>query len=169
MRFQSLDVIAPAFSGDAYSEAEVLGSAVWLWMHSSFHRDFPLHTLSTLLLPVLKRKQFVFASENGKPVFFMSWAEMNAEAESRYIRQPAVCIRDEDWQSGDRTWIIDWVAPFGHTGVTQRLLSHQLFINRCVRSLYHRGNGKRTRVMQMHGVAVLPLEARHWFATNPTA
>ena len=167
MRFKPLDVIAPAYFSGAYGGAEILNSSVWIWMHSSFHRGFPLHTLSTLLLPDLKRKQFIFASEDDKPVFFMSWAQMSHEAASRYIRQPAVCILDEDGLSADRTWMIDWLTSFGHPHAARRRVNHQLFDDRCLRSLYHRKNGKGTHEMHMHGVAAIPSEARHWLAANP--
>ena len=53
MRFDTLDVIAPGLLEVPCNEAEVLGSAVWLWMHSASHRDVPLHALSALWLPTI--------------------------------------------------------------------------------------------------------------------
>ena len=73
MRFGTLDITAPGLFESPWNEAEVLGSAVWLWMHSSAHRDAPLHSLSALLLPALKHRQFILASEQGKPVFVRTW------------------------------------------------------------------------------------------------
>jgi len=32
----TLDIIAPGLIEQSWSEARVLGSAVWLWMHSAF-------------------------------------------------------------------------------------------------------------------------------------
>lgn len=80
MRFDTLDVIAPGLLEAPCNEAEVLGSAVWLWMHSASHRDVPLHALSALLLPAIKQRQFVLATEHGKPVFFLIWAGLSPEA-----------------------------------------------------------------------------------------
>jgi len=167
MRYGSFDITAPAIFNEPFNEAEVLGSAVWLWMHSSAHRDAPLHTLSALLLPAIKTRQFVLATELGKPVFFLSWANLSEEAEGRYLRNAPVCMREEDWISGDRMWILDWVAPFGHTLAMSRLLWRKLFFNRCARALYHRGNERGLHVKTFHGIAVLPAEARHWFETHP--
>ena len=43
------------------------------------HRDAPLHTLPDLLLPVIKHRQYVVATEQGRPVFFMSQAWLSPE------------------------------------------------------------------------------------------
>lgn len=74
MRNGKYDVLSPLYSGEPVNEAEVLGAVVWLWMHSPLHRDAPLHTLPDLLLPVIKNRQYVVATEQGRPVFFMSQA-----------------------------------------------------------------------------------------------
>jgi cytolysin-activating lysine-acyltransferase len=167
MRLGTLDVIAPSIPDSEYSEAEAFGSAVWLWMHSKEHREAPLHTLSALLLPALKNRQFVLASENGKPVFYLSWANLSKEAEGRYLRNPAVCMPVDDWASGDRMWILDWIAPFGHSHAMSRLVTRRLFAGRCMRALYHRGNEKGIRIKTFHGIAVMREEARYWFDAHP--
>lgn len=65
MRVGRYDVKSPLILGGEESEAEVLGASVWLWMHSPLHRDAPLHALPTLLLPVIKRQQYVVVAEQG--------------------------------------------------------------------------------------------------------
>ncbi|SEH91544.1 toxin-activating lysine-acyltransferase [Pseudomonas asplenii] len=167
MHYGSLNVLAPEQPDSPIDEAQVLGSAVWLWMHSQSHRDAPLHSLSALLLPAIKLRQFILISEAGKPVFFLSWLNLSAEAEARYLREPAVCLPEADWNSGDRLWINDWVAPFGHTRQVTGLLRRHLWATRIARSLYHRGDERGLRVMNFHGIAILDLEAQAWFATHP--
>jgi len=171
MRYDNLDVIAPHVMGDNYrfNEAEVLGSAVWLWMHSASHREAPLHMLSALLLPAIKNRQFVLASEDTKPIFYMSWARLSLDAERRYLYNPPQCMPVGDWASGERLWFLDWIAPFGHSRCMRTLLSHRLFPGWYARSLYHRGEEKRLRIMSFHGLAVTPQEARFWFEHNPPA
>lgn len=162
MNFDTFNVKAPLLLGSVFNEAEVFGAAVWLWMQSASHRDAPLHTLKALLLPAIKTRQFVLVEEAGKPVFYLSWANMSVEAERRYMSSPPVCMPEADWNSGDRMWILDWVAPFGHTKTMKRLLSQHLFANLSMRSLYHRGSGKGLRVMTFHGMAVMPQEKALW-------
>lgn len=169
MHIDTYDITAPAISGEAFSEAEALGSSVWLWMHSSEHRDAPLQVLSTLLLPAIKTGQFILMVENAKPVFFLSWAMLNEEAESRYLNNPPHCMREADWNSGERMWILDWIAPFGHSRKMKRLLERDLFPQRWMRYLHHRGNQRGLRIKTFEGIAVMAEEARHWFETHPAA
>jgi cytolysin-activating lysine-acyltransferase len=169
MRYGSCEVTVPAVDGAGGSEAEMFGSAVWLWMHSAAHRDAPLHTLSALLLPALKSRQYALGVEGDKPVFYLSWAKLSEDAERRYLSNPPVCMPEADWTSGERMWIVDWVAPFGHTRLMSRFLAQRLFPGRWARALYHRGDERGLRVLTFRGIAVMPQEARFWFDTHPIA
>lgn len=163
----SIAIVAPGLIEQTWNEAEVLGSAVWLWLHSPAHREFPLHTLPTLLLPAIKHRQFILASQAGRPVFYLSWANFNLKAEQRYLDNNPLLMPEADWNCGDRTWILDWVAPFGHTRTMTQLLKRQLFANRCARGLYHRGNERGLKIKTFQGAAVLPEQARAWFKAHP--
>ena len=160
-------VIAPGLLEQPWSEAEALGSAVWLWMHSATHRAMPLHTLSALLLPAIQRRQFVVVVEAGRPVFYVAWANLDEAGERRYLEQHPILMPASDWNSGDRMWILDWVAPFGHSHAMAHLLKRQLWANRCAYYLYHRGDGRGLKVKQFSGRALLSAEVRDWFATHP--
>ncbi len=166
MRFNTLDVQAPGLLDVPCNEAETLGSAVWMWMHSRSHRNMPLHALQTLLLPAIKHRQFVLASEQGKPVFFLTWAMLTPEAERRYLANSPLTMPETDWTGGARMWILDWVAPFGHS-LQARHLTTRLFATRCFRSLHHRGNSNGLRVKDFHGIGVMAEEARAWSLLNP--
>lgn len=169
MNATSLSLIAPGLIEQTWNEAEVLGSVAWLWMHSKSHRNFPLHTLPVLLLPAIKNRQFIVASEAGRPVFYLSWANLSLEAEQRYLANSPLLMPDADWNCGDRMWILDWVAPFGHTKVMSQILKQQLFANRWMRALYHRGNERGIQIRTFQGMAVLLEEAKAWFNTHPVA
>ena len=125
-------------------------------------------SMPTLLLPAIKNKQFILAIETGRPVFYLSWANLSYEAERRYL-QHVLQLREDEWSSGDRMWVLDWVAPFGHSRLLSQMLEHQLFATRWMRALYHRGNERGLKVKTFIGKAVLPEEAREWFASNPIA
>ena len=134
-----------------WTEAEVLGGTVWLWISSEAHRDLPLHSLPAAVLPAIKRRQFVLASEEGKPVFFASWALMNEEAEKRFLETHQLLMKPEDWSSGDRFWFIDWVAPFGHSKACFDICRNDFFKGVSARSLYHKGHQQGRRVQYFFG------------------
>lgn len=169
METPSLSFIAPGLIEQPWNEAEVLGSVAWLWMHSASHRNFPLHTLPVLLLPAIKNRQFIIASEAGRPVFYLSWANLSEEAETHYLANSPLLMPEANWNSGYRMWLLDWVAPFGHTKVMSQLLKKQFFANRWARALYHRGNERGLQVRTFQGMAVLKEEAQEWFKRHPVA
>ena len=163
------EILAPRLLAGEFNEATAFGSAAWLWLHSARHRNVPLHTLSTLLLPAIKEGRFVLVSERGQPVFYMSWADLDEAAEARYLQHSPEQMRQEDWSSGERLWILDWIAPFGHTNLMMQLVRKRLMATRIMRTLYHRGAERGMRIMELHGMAVHPREARAWFALHPPA
>lgn len=169
MNTPPLSILAPGQIEQPWNEAEVLGGVVWLWMHSASHRGFPLHTLPTLLLPAIKSRQFVFASQAGQPVFYLSWANFDAQAERRYVANSPLLMPEHDWNCGDRLWLLDWVAPFGHTRAMSRIVTRQLFASRWGRLLGHRGNERGLSIRTFRGAAVLRDEANAWFAAHPVA
>ncbi len=172
MQFSSapgLDVIAPGLLQQEWRDAEAFGAATWLWMQAATRRDTPVKWLSTLLLPPISQRQFLMASESGRPVFYLSWANFSAAAERRYVHLPHASMRADDWCSGDRMWIVDWIAPFGHTRTMLRLLKTQLFSARWMRFLDHHGTERGLRIKTFRGDLVVPAEAAAWFAVHPVA
>jgi cytolysin-activating lysine-acyltransferase len=167
MQLGEFDVYCPMILGGERSEAEVLGAAVWLWMHSPQHRDIPLHALPTVLLPIIKLQQYALVSRNGKALFFLSWMWMDEDAERRYLTQPAIMVQESDWACGERMWIRDWIAPFGDTFAMRNLVGSALFPDRCLRALYHRGATKGTRVMNFRGDNVTHQQALEWRTAHP--
>ena len=166
MQYKNFDILAPRLLEQSFNEAEMTGAAIWLWMHSEVHHNFPLHVLDVLLFPAIRTGQFVLAVESGKPVFYLSWAMFSEEAEERYILHSPHMMRNEDWQSGDRIWFLDWVAPFGGTREMRNLMS-LLFRTRYVRYLHHRGTERNMRIMEAKGADVTKQEASAWFSANP--
>jgi len=160
-------IIAPQFRRCENSESDILGMMIWLWLHSGSHRKMQLYLLENLLLPVIKNRQFVLICDTSTPVFYMSWANFNVEAEQRFLENHPWDIPKDDWNCGDRMWIIDWVAPFGHTMVVKAWLYRDLLANFCARTLYHRGNETGRKILKFRGVAVSLEEEKMWWAAHP--
>lgn len=163
----SISIIAPGLSKQAFVEAEVFGAAVWLWMQSEAHKDIPLHVLNQLLLPAIGYRQFMIGSVEGRPVFFLSWALFDEAAEHRYLHSHPSSLPETDWNSGDRLWVIDWIAPFGHTRQMSRLLREHWFKDRCARLLNHRGDERGMRIQCVSGSALSRQAVNDWLASHP--
>ena len=171
MNTSTLAIIAPALGLPGHSEAELFGALAWLCMHSKNHRDMPLASFGQSLLNPIQRQQFMLASAslNGvlQPVAYVAWANFDAEAESRYLADGSQSLmRAEDWNSGDRMWITDWVAPFGHTASFEREVSTRLSES-CYRFLYHKGDDTGLQVKTARGSAVSKAQADSWWSARP--
>jgi cytolysin-activating lysine-acyltransferase len=65
-------------------------------------------------------------------------------------------------------WVIDWVAPFGHTKKMKHVLLQQFMASLCMRSLYHRGEERGRRIQSFCGRLVSPQERRSWKIAHST-
>lgn len=170
MSASELRAIAPWACETTHSEAEIFGSVVWLWMHAKSQADMPLRALSSWLLPALASKQFLLVCEvteqRIRPVAYMAWAQLNAEAESRYVDNPASGLNQNDWCSGERIWITDFFAPFGHAKELSKLIT-ATYADFCFRALYHRGADRGMRVLYFRGDHMSLEQAKTWWKNKP--
>lgn len=170
MRNQPLQIIAPALGPLQQSEAEIFGSVVWLYMQSHIHQGMPLSELKKLVYPPLSKGQFVLATENHaghtRPVGFMSWANFNAEAEARYIKTLHDRLTVDEWNNGDRPWIVQYFAPFGHASRFWKTVQNSLLQARW-RALYHRGDERGLRVLYFRGSQVSRQQELDWWSARP--
>lgn len=175
MQAPTFKVIAPALIAATpdqplLSEAEYFGSAAWIWMHSPNHRKLPLHALNDLLLPAIRLQQFVLVMEvleqGSRPVAYFGWANLNAQTESRYIRNPLTGLSQEDWNSGDRMWLTDYFVPFGQIVRIHKIVQ-SLLCKASFRYLYHRSNEHGVRVCTFTGAEIAPAYSRQWWGDRP--
>jgi cytolysin-activating lysine-acyltransferase len=170
MTSTKLLITAPALAKGAMSEAEVLGSVVWLLLQSPRYQEMPLSDVSRLILPAIKQQQYILAatSHQGQiqPCAFVSWANFDAVTEAKYLSNAAQTLTTAERSSGDRMWILDWVTPLG---LAQEFASEvrRLLANSCFRALYHRGHEHGLRVMHMRGIQIKSSEAREWWHHRP--
>lgn len=163
-------IIAPTLNRPPRSEAEAFGAVTWLWMQSPDHRALPLQALQQLLLPAIQTGQYLLLHERSatglRPVAYLSWALLSAEAESRYLDHPLRGLQAADWCSGDRMWAIDWITPLGHAHALRASIL-QLLPQVCFRFLYHRGNERGLRIKTYRGRAITAEQARQWWLARP--
>lgn len=169
MTNHSLHLISPAVAPTDKSEAELFGAMVWLWMHSGAHRNCPVHELQRLLIPALKTGQYVLALQNNaqqQPIGLMTWACFTADMEQRYLQTLDRTLTSQDWQQGDRPWILDWLSPFGQTRrfvkAAQNLLNQA-----CLRTLYHRGDERGMRILYFRGQGITSVQETEFWRSRP--
>ncbi|MFN3077128.1 MAG: toxin-activating lysine-acyltransferase [Alphaproteobacteria bacterium] len=121
--------------------ASLMGDITWLMVRSSTHKHLFLADLEWLVLPAVTSRLFRLFVNGATPYAYVSWAFLDEEAETRLLSgQPR--LRPGDWRSGDRAWIIDIVAPFGGGDAIPRSIKAQFFMDRTLKALRPRGDGK---------------------------
>lgn len=129
----------------------MLGEVAWLLAHSTLHRAWPLDSLLQWVAPALALKQCRVYHRDERPVAYVSWARLAKPVEEAYALNPR-SLRPADWNSGDRLWVIDLVAPFGDGTAVLRDLRAGLFRNEVVRALRVRPGSDEMRIIYLHGL-----------------
>lgn len=117
-----------------------LGRMAWLAARADIYRERSVHSLlEWLSVPVALGQYRIYAAADGRPLAFVTWALLDAEAECRHLalaRGAAAEIDPRrDWSSGDRIWFLDLVAPFGHCRQVCADLRRNVFPGRSARTL----------------------------------
>lgn len=94
------------------SKYELLGKIVWLWGISKLHKTWPLEVGINYIIPAIENNQYILLEDNdGNVRGYISWAFLGKNEEKKYILDPS-SLQLEDWNSGERLWFIDIIAPF---------------------------------------------------------
>ena len=113
------------------SLSHVLGEIAWLMSFSKAHQNFRLGDLQWFAVPPVKLQQYrmflgdpdpaksgTSAQGQGEvPMGVALWAMLSKEAERKFMAAVEdgtgpVTLKPADWNSGNRLWLIDLVAPF---------------------------------------------------------
>lgn len=142
-----------------------LGEITWLMGHSKLHQDWPLRSIARWVLPALSAKQYRVFHREDRPTAYVSWAWMSKEVEEAYVKNTN-SLDPKAWNSGDRGWIIDYIAPFGDARNVARFLKNDLFVNDVGRSLRVYPGKDMGYIRYLHGAKAVK-KARDW-ESNPT-
>ncbi|MGO8918688.1 MAG: toxin-activating lysine-acyltransferase [Stellaceae bacterium] len=98
----------PAVTVDA-----IVGQVVLLMMAMPAYRHVFLTDLEWMVLPPILLNQYRFFRAENRTVAFAAWACLSEAAEAR-LQEPNPRLAPADWKSGDRLWLVNLFAPFGH-------------------------------------------------------
>ncbi len=162
-------IVCPScFPNQDWSKLEVLGSMLWLWHYDDMRQDATLPKIMGFLMPPIKLGQFIAFYEADKPIGYISWANFNSTVEDLYIQSHFNLLDDNQyWNCGDRTWIIDYFAPFGHQKKILNL-AKRLFPRAVVRSFAHKETQYKEKNVNLYrGVDVTRDEMNNWNKKHP--
>jgi cytolysin-activating lysine-acyltransferase len=154
-----------AADSSAFSSSAVLGEMLWLYSMSEIHRKWPISAMHQWLLPALMHKQYRIYHQGKKPVGFVTWAYLSKEIEEAYVRSPGT-LQPKDWNSGDRGWMLDFIAPFGDAFRIGEDLKSTVFADKMGRYLRVKKGSDTMKISYLHGVKRLSDAKDH--TLNPT-
>lgn len=148
--------MAEKIPGQAGSEPvptnmSMLGEIVWLMAHSELHRDWPIASIFQWVAPALMHKQCRLYRRDNRPVAYVAWAHMSKDVEEAYVLNPK-SLQPNDWKSGDRGWLVDWIAPFGDSAAVMQDLREGIFKDEVGRALRVKPGSDEMQIIYVHGV-----------------
>ncbi len=148
-----------------HTNATILGEVIWLLSYSSLHQSWPICSVHQWIFPALMHNNFRIYRRGGKPRGFVSWAWMSKDIEEAYVLNTS-SLRHDGWKSGNRGWIIDFVAPFGDAKAILYDLRHNIFPDEVGRYLRIKDGSDTIQIRYLHGAkAVIKARDRQ---KNPT-
>ena len=123
------------------------GQAVWLMMNTPAYRHMFLTDLEWMVLPPIMLGQFRVFFADGRAVAFAAWANLSEEAEAR-LQEPSPRLAPADWKSGDRLWLVNLFAPFGHGEAALKELRETALKGKSFKMHRMGADGKRVVVVE---------------------
>ena len=121
--------------------SDIFGQVVWLMTQSPAHRNFFLSDLEWMVMPALLLRQFRIFPGKNQPIGIALWARITEEAEKRLMSGNAR-LAPQDWAAGDRLWLLELIAPFGHHDVMMKDLCDTVFAGQTFK-MHRTVDGKR--------------------------
>ncbi len=106
--------------------AQMLGEITWLMTQSPIHKQLFIGDLEWFAMPAILVEQFRIFYGPNSPAAVALWAMVSEETEAR-LKDGAHKLRADEWQGGDRPWLIELVAPFGGQDEILADLSNSVF------------------------------------------
>lgn len=123
----------PAIEMPSAEKLRVYGDMMFMAFRSKRHSAMQTSTLRAYIEPPVELGQFRIFRFDDVPRGMYTWARLTREAERKLILGEP--LSPQDWNAGDRLWIMDIIAPYH--GLT----------NSIVRWIMQRGNFTETEFL----------------------
>lgn len=151
--------------GTPQLNSAVLGEITWLMAQSEMHKEWPIASIMQWVVPALLNNQYRLYRQGDKPIGYVSWGWFSEEVEKGYALDPT-SLQPMNWKSGDRLWLLDWIAPVGGTSEIARDLKNNIFPNEVGRALRWKTTSDTMNIFYLHGKNAVEKSRDH--NINPT-
>ena len=130
-----------------------LGIALQLMSVSDVHRSWTVAHCARLLPPPIALGQFRVYLAGGRPVGFASWAFLGPVARDGLLTRTRK-LQPEDWASGPDAWVMDFIAPYGHTWAMVDDLQRTALADHIVHATRRKPDGTIRKIGRWTGINV---------------
>jgi len=128
----------------------LIGEVTSLLMCSDLHRKYLVNDIAAVFLLPIDLDQFRIYKVKDDPIALVTWAYLTEETEKKYLTGN-YSLRREDWRAGDRIWLIDLLAPFGHLKQVVRDLKNNIFPDQVGKFVRMDKDKKFKGIYKVHG------------------
>ena len=129
---------------------KLIGEVVTLMLGSEMHRGYLINDIGAVFFPPMHLNQFRIYRKGDRPIGMITWAWLSEEVEKQYVTGK-YNLKPKDWNGGDRGWVIDFMAPFGHTKQIVHDLKHNIFPDKVGKAIRMTPDGKIKGIWKLHG------------------
>ena len=128
----------------------LIGDVVSLLMASDLHKKYWIDDIGAVFFPPIHLNQFRIYKINDTPVSMVTWAYLTEDTEKKHATG-TYSLKPNDWNAGDRIWMIDLLAPFGHIKPMVYDLKYRIFPNDVGKAIRVDSNGNVKKIYRFHG------------------
>ena len=93
----------------------LIGDITTLFLRSNYHKNFPIINMFAVVVEPLTINQCkIYYNNKNLPIAFVSWAWVSNVISEKYQKGDYL-LQPNEWKSGEHLWIMDFIAPYGHT------------------------------------------------------
>jgi cytolysin-activating lysine-acyltransferase len=123
------------------SFSQIIGDIIFIMMKAPYYKHLFLNDLEWLVLPAVKLRQMRIFRDENMPLGYISWANISEEVENRLL-EGIYRIKPNDWNSGDRVWIIDNINLTGRNIQFLKSLQENVFKDKEAKMVKPKKDGK---------------------------
>ncbi|PZP84677.1 MAG: hypothetical protein DI582_08115 [Azospirillum brasilense] len=131
----------------------LIGEIMSLMLASKSHRQYQVRDISDVLFPAINLGQYtIYRDQNRQPIALVTWGRLSAKVEKEYLAVNHV-LSEKELASGDRLYIMEFIAPYGHTKQVEGHLRKHVFPNECAHHVRPTGDVKSpVKITKLNGV-----------------
>jgi len=109
------------------SSSTDIGYITYLMSRAAPYRSWSADRIMEMLLPALRSQQLrLYCDSAGSPIAFAAWAWVDDKTDLA-LQKREIALAPEEWCSGNRLWILHFLAPFGGARGVIRELRNNVF------------------------------------------